>query len=159
MNTLSKCEKIITELFGCVSQRVVSYLIASHHKFGIARSLSTASPEARSISADTLASKYQTTPSKLGFISDAFTCGECFGLIVFVCRIRNPGAFSAKGLTLPQLSTRDLEEAKEMPESDSFFYTRSIRVHVLQMILGKAYLITQVERQNSDRSKMSRYRH
>jgi hypothetical protein len=48
----------------CREQKVVSYLIASHHKFGMARNLSSASPEGvRSISAEGLA-KYQTTPAR-----------------------------------------------------------------------------------------------
>ncbi|ELR13959.1 Beige/BEACH domain containing protein [Acanthamoeba castellanii str. Neff] len=99
-------------------QKVVSYLIASHHKFGMARNLSSASPEGvRSISAEGLA-KYQTTPARW--------------------RTLGRNLPSAKGLTLPGLSTAsslmstNTSTGMVGPGDEAL---RSIRVHVLQMLL------------------------
>jgi hypothetical protein len=148
-------------------QKVVSYLIASHHKFGMARNLSGASPEGvRSISAEALA-KYQTTPARWRYachvaphllvrrIETDRLCVEIdlaemlLSLSLATRLTRNLP--SAKGRTLPGLSplyfasnastagpgSRQDDLGYDECEPDDFLASlRSIRVHVLQMLLG-----------------------
>jgi len=136
----------------CVAeQKVVSYLIASHHKFGMARNLSSASPEGvRSISAEGLA-KYQTTPTRWRYATfrpphdthDTHGTHDIYGTHDRTLGRNLP---SAKGLTLPGLSTAgsltSTNTATGMGGPPGDEALRSIRVHVLQMLLGTATTAT-----------------
>ena len=141
-----------------VEQKVVSYLIASHHKFGMARNLSSASPDGvRSISAEGLA-KYQTTPTRWRYATfrphathtthDIRHTHTRHTRHIYGTHNRTLGRNlpSAKGLTLPALSTAgsltSTNTATGMGGPPGDEALRSIRVHVLQMLLGTATTAT-----------------